>query len=63
MLFFKTPSAYELAVRQLADAERDLLNMCAQYEYTKKMLEYQQNLVTRLTAYVDGKDAGYITSK
>lgn len=49
---FRTPSAREIAQRQLEEAERYLLEMHSQAEHATKMAEYYQGIVTRLSAYV-----------
>ena len=53
--FFKSisapPSASQIAQRDLAEAERQLLATQAQAEHAAKMVEYYQNLVDRLRQY------------
>lgn len=49
---FRTPSAKELAQRQLQEVERLLLDTHSQAEHAQKMAEYYQGVVNRLTAYV-----------
>ena len=48
--FFATPTAYELAVRELAEAKRDLLRAQSAAEYATKMCEYHRNRINRLEA-------------
>ena len=49
---FKVPSALSIASRELEDAKRDLLAYQANAEHAAKMVEYYQNLVSRLSEYI-----------
>lgn len=49
---FHTPTATELAVTELAEAKRQLLAMQTAQEYSKRMVEYHSDRITRLTAYI-----------
>ena len=49
---FKTPSAQQIAMRDLENAQRDLLTAQANAEHSVKMVEYYQGLITRLSQYV-----------
>jgi hypothetical protein len=49
---FRTPTAAEIAARELHEAKRDLLNAQSGYEYAKRMAEYNTDRVRRLTLYL-----------
>jgi len=49
----RVPTADVLAVKELEDAKRDLLRSQTALDYTKRMVEYHQDRVKRLTAYVE----------
>ena len=49
---FRTPSAAEIAQRDLEEAKRILLSQQAAAEHAAKMVEYYQGVVHRLSAYV-----------
>ena len=49
---FRTPSAMEIAQRDLEEAKRALLDQQATAEHAAKMVEYYQGVVTRLSNYV-----------
>lgn len=51
--FFRTPKADELAVQELEEAKRELLRALSGQDYAKRMVEYHQDRVKRLTAYVE----------
>mgnify|MGYP003432445050 CR=1 FL=1 len=51
--FFKTPTAMELAKRDLAAAERQLLESRSAAEYHIHMVNYYQGMVQRLKKYVE----------
>lgn len=48
--YFKTPSAEELAKRELENAKRELLQALSQKEYWEQIVVYQTKRVTRLGA-------------
>ena len=48
--FFATPTADELALRELAEAKRQLLEAQSAAEYATKMAEYHRNRIIRLEA-------------
>jgi len=50
--FFRVPSADMLAVKELEEAKRELLRSQSAQDYAKRMVEYHQDRVKRLTAYV-----------
>lgn len=50
---FREPSADSIAVRELEEAKRHLLQQQAAAEYAAKMVEYYSGLVNRLTEYVN----------
>ena len=49
---FRTPSAYELAVKELEDAKRQLLEAHSRVEWSTRMMQYNADRVQRLTEYV-----------
>lgn len=49
---FKTPSAHQIAVRELEDAKRTLLATQAVAEHAAKMVEYYEGIVVRLSTYI-----------
>lgn len=49
------PSAITLAQRELEEAERQLLRMRSQAEYTASMVRFYEANVTRLKAYTKGE--------
>ncbi|NBS70001.1 hypothetical protein EBT31_13965 [bacterium] len=49
---FRTPSALELAARELAQAERALLEAETGREYATAMVEYNQERIHRLRKYL-----------
>jgi len=48
----RTPSAEELAVRELDEAKRQHLQMLTALDYSKRMVDYHQDRIKRLTAYI-----------
>ena len=51
---FSKPSALICAQRELEEAERQLLRMRSQAEYTASMVRFYEANVTRLKAYTRG---------
>ena len=49
---FQTPSADILAFRELEQAQRSLLEAQTSQEYAKRMAEYHNDRIKRLTAYL-----------
>lgn len=49
---FSAPSVAELAVRELKDAKRRLLEIQSTVEYATRMSEYHKDRITRLTDYL-----------
>lgn len=54
---FRTPTADELAVNELEDAKRQLLAMQTALDYSKRMVDYHQDRIKRLNAYIAKADA------
>jgi hypothetical protein len=52
MEMFRTPSAEVLALKELEEAERSLLEAQTSQEYSKRMAEYHNDRIKRLTAYL-----------
>ena len=52
---FKTPSAHQIAIRELENAQRELLTAHATAEHAAKMVEYYHGVVNRLTQYVNAQ--------
>jgi len=55
--FFRLPTADILAVRELEEAKRELLRSQSAQDYAKRMVEYHQDRVKRLTAYTSKEQA------
>jgi hypothetical protein len=49
---FQTPSADILALRELEQAQRSLLEAQTSQEYAKRMAEYHNDRIKRLTSYL-----------
>lgn len=49
---FRAPSAEVLAMRELEQAERSMLEAQTSQEYAKRMTEYHNDRIKRLTAYL-----------
>jgi len=49
---FRAPSAEVLALRELEQAERSLLEAQTSQEYSKRMAEYHNDRIKRLTTYL-----------
>lgn len=49
---YSVPSAETIALRELEDARRQLLQAQSNQEYSAKMAEYYQGKVKRLTSYL-----------
>jgi hypothetical protein len=54
---FRLPSADLMAVRELEQAKRELLQMQTAQDYAKRMCEYHQDRVKRLTVYITKEQA------
>ncbi len=52
--YFKTPSADELAARELEEAKRELLRALSGQDYANRIVQYHQDRVKRLTEYLNG---------
>jgi hypothetical protein len=50
--YFRLPSPKELAAKELEMAQRKLLEALSAQEYAKRMGEYHQDRIKRLTAYL-----------
>ena len=50
--FFKTPTAIELAARELEEARRQLLRSQSAAEYAIRISAYHQDRIKRLSAYL-----------
>jgi hypothetical protein len=49
---FRTPSADELAIAELEEAKRSLLQMQTALDYSKRMVDYHADRIKRLNAYI-----------
>ena len=49
---FRTPTADELAIIELEEAKRSLLQMQTALDYSKRMVDYHSDRIKRLNAYV-----------
>ena len=54
---FRMPSADVMAVKELEEAKRELLQMQSAQEYSKAMCAYQTEKIKRLTAYITKEQA------
>ena len=52
LTMLKTPTATELAVRELENAKRDMLEAQSASEYAKHMVAYHVERIARLTSYI-----------
>ena len=52
MKYFTLPTADSMAVKELEEAKRELLRSQSALDYTKRMVEYHQDRIKRLSAYV-----------
>jgi hypothetical protein len=50
--YFRLPSAKELAAKELAEAQRKLLDALTSQEYAKRMADYHSDRIKRLTTYL-----------
>lgn len=50
--FFKTPTAIELAAKELEEARRELLRSQSTAEYAIRISAYHQDRIKRLAAYL-----------
>ena len=48
----RVPTADIMAVRELEEAKRELLRSQSAQDYAKRMVEYHQDRIKRLSAYV-----------
>jgi hypothetical protein len=51
---FATPSAESIALRELEDAKRKLLEAQTTREYAESMAKFREQQIKRLTAYIKG---------
>lgn len=49
-----TPSAESIALRELEDAKRKLLDSQTAREYAESMVKFREQQIKRLTAYIKG---------
>jgi len=49
-----TPSAEAIALRELEDAKRQLLESQTAREYAESMVKFREQQIKRLTAYIKG---------
>ena len=50
--YWRMPSAKELAAKELAEAQKKLLDALSGMEYAKRMADYHSDRIKRLTAYL-----------
>ena len=60
--YFRLPSAKELAAKELEIAQRKLLEALSAQEYAKRMADYHQDRIERLTDYLRDETWMPITS-
>jgi hypothetical protein len=51
--YFKTPTADELATRELEEAKRELLRALSGQDYANRIVQYHQDRIKRLTEYLN----------
>jgi len=51
---FATPSAEAIALRELEDAKRKLLEAQTTREYAESMVKFREQQIKRLTTYIKG---------
>lgn len=51
---WQTPSAEALALRELEEAKRKLLDAQTSREYAESMVKFREAQIKRLTAYIKG---------
>lgn len=49
----RVPTADVMAIKELEEAKRELLRSQSAQDYAKRMVEYHQDRVKRLSAYVE----------
>jgi len=52
---FKTPTAKNLAVRELEEAQREHLRACTSLEYAKAVVDYNASRIARLETLVQSR--------
>ena len=52
---FKTPTARNLAVRELEEAQREHLRACSALEYAKAVVDYNASRIARLEILVQSR--------
>ena len=57
MKYFILPTADAMAIKELEEAKRELLRSQSALDYIKRMVEYHQDRVKRLSAYVAKEQA------
>jgi hypothetical protein len=57
MKYFTLPTADAIAIKELEEAKRELLRSQSALDYTKRMVEYHQDRIKRLSAYVAKEQA------
>jgi len=55
-IFFRPPTVYALAEKELHDAHRSLLQAQAGLEWAQAMVTYHQTRINRLNAYLETQD-------
>ena len=53
----RVPTADVMAIKELEEAKRELLRSQSAQDYAKRMVEYHQDRVKRLTAYTSKEQA------
>jgi hypothetical protein len=54
----KTPSPQQLALRELEEAQRELLKSQSLYEYAGRMTSYHQDRISRLSRFLAKSSEG-----
>ena len=52
--YFRTPTADELAAKELDEAKRELLRALSGQDYANRIVQYHEDRIKRLTDYLNG---------
>lgn len=52
--YFRTPTADELAAKELEEAKRELLRELSNQDYINRIVQYHEDRIKRLTEYLNG---------
>ena len=52
--YFRTPTADDLAAKELEEAKRELLRELSNQDYINRIVQYHEDRIKRLTEYLNG---------